>query len=100
MMAQAPVGEPYWAAADIPALVAALVHKNAAVRRRAREDLIAVGRPAVDVLFELLHDRRPHVRWEAAKVLLGIGDPRAAPCWCRRWRRTTSSTSAGWRAKG
>ncbi len=83
MMAQAPVGGRYWAAADVPALVAALMQKNAAVRRQAREDLIAVGRPAVNVLLELLHDRRAHVRWEAAKALSGIGDPRAARRWCR-----------------
>jgi HEAT repeat protein len=78
-MVQAPVEGRYWAAADIPALIAALIQKDAAVRRRAREDLIAVGRPAIDVLLELLHDRRAHVRWEAAKALSGIGDPRAAP---------------------
>jgi len=41
--------------------------------------LIALGRPAVDSPVELLGHRVPHVRWEAAKALGGIGDPKAAP---------------------
>ncbi|MCE5267269.1 MAG: HEAT repeat domain-containing protein [Planctomycetaceae bacterium] len=63
---------------DFSPLVEAITHKDPAVRQWAREQFIAVGRPAVDVLRDLLHDHRPHVRWEAAKSLAAIADPRTA----------------------
>ena len=72
-------GEQTRISAEIPALIAGLAHKNAVVRRRARNGLIAAGTPAVDSLMELLGDRKAHVRWEAAKALGSIGDPKAAP---------------------
>ena len=78
MMTEASVGEKSQLVADIPALIAALANKNAEVRRHARNGLIARGRPAVDVLINLLGDRRSHVRWEAAKATGAIGDPKAA----------------------
>ncbi|MEN6457914.1 MAG: HEAT repeat domain-containing protein [Thermoguttaceae bacterium] len=65
-------------AIDFSALVSALTHKNAVVRRNAREQLVAVGRPIVDAVRQLLHDKRPHVRWEAVKTLASIADPRTA----------------------
>jgi HEAT repeat protein len=77
MITEVSVGEKSQASADIAALIAALANKNAEVRRHARNGLIAMGRPAVDLLVELLGDRRPHVRWEAAKALGAIGDPKA-----------------------
>jgi HEAT repeat protein len=73
------IAEGVVAAEGLPALLAAIAHRDAVVRRRARNSLIAVGRPAVEALVELLGDRRTHVRWEAAKALGAIGDPRAAP---------------------
>ena len=47
-------------------------------RRKAREALVALGTPAVPSLIQLLSHRKPHVRWEAAKAIGGIGDPIAA----------------------
>ncbi len=64
--------------ADIPALIAKLADKNGAARRRARERLVALGGPAVGFLIELLGHHKAHLRWEAAKALGGIGDPRTA----------------------
>jgi hypothetical protein len=39
---------------------------------------VAFGKPAVPSLIQLLSQRKPHVRWEAAKALGGIADPIAA----------------------
>ena len=64
---------------NIPALVAALTHDDPVERHRAREALVAIGKPAVNFLLKLLSDLRSHVRWEAAKALGPIGDPAAAP---------------------
>ena len=64
---------------NIPALVAALTHDDPVERHRAREALVAIGKPAVNFLLKLLSDLRSHVRWEAAKAPGPIGDPAAAP---------------------
>ena len=59
----------------IPELIAALASPSPAARRKARETLVALGKPAVPSLIQLLSHRKPHVRWEAAKALGGIADP-------------------------
>lgn len=62
-----PVAEPL----DI---VRELEDRSPGVRRQARELLVILGRMAVPPLLELLNDKRPHVRWEAAKALADIAD--------------------------
>jgi len=64
--------------ARIPSLVADLTSRDAEVRRKARESLVLIGKPAVPSLIRLVSHRKPHVRWEAAKALCGIADPIAA----------------------
>jgi hypothetical protein len=64
--------------ARIPSLVADLASPDPAVRTKAREALVAIGKPVVPSLIQLLSHRKPHVRWEAAKALCGIADPLAA----------------------
>ena len=64
--------------ARIPELIAALASPSPVARRKAREALMALGKPAVPSLIQLLSHRKPHVRWEAAKALGGIADPIAA----------------------
>ena len=64
--------------ARIPGLVEDLAGRNPAVRERARETLVRLGKPAVPSVIPLLSHRKPHVRWEAAKTLCGIADPIAA----------------------
>jgi HEAT repeat protein len=59
-------------------LIAALESPGPVARRKAREALVALGKPAVPSLIQLLSHRKPHVRWEAAKALGGIADPIAA----------------------
>ena len=79
-----PASKPGTAAASkkmltgISELIAALASPSPVVRRKAREALVALGKPAVPSLIQLLSHRKPHVRWEAAKALGGIGDPIAA----------------------
>jgi hypothetical protein len=48
------------------------------VRREARRTLAFVGKPAVDLLLPLLKDPDDDVRWETAKALAEIADPKAA----------------------
>ncbi|MGO8747529.1 MAG: HEAT repeat domain-containing protein [Thermoguttaceae bacterium] len=64
--------------ARILALVDDLANRDPAIRRKARETLVYIGKPAVPSLIELLSHPKPHVRWEAAKTLCGIADPIAA----------------------
>jgi hypothetical protein len=62
----------------IPELLGALASPSPVARRKAREALVALGKPAVPSVIQLLSHRKPHVRWEAAKALGGIADPIAA----------------------
>lgn len=63
----------------VEALVRALDNEHPAERGRARAMLIHMGRPAVPRLIEALHERSERLRWEAARSLTAIRDPRAAP---------------------
>jgi HEAT repeat protein len=64
---------------DIPGLVRLLSSPSGMTRLHAREALVAAGDPAVDALVEALKDERDVVRWEAAKALVSLPSPRAAP---------------------
>ena len=66
------------AGSEVHTLIAALAHENPVERQTAREALVAVGKPAVDLLIQLLGDAKPHARWEAAKALTAIRDPASA----------------------
>ena len=63
---------------EVHTLIAALAHENPVSRQSARESLVAIGKPAVDLLIQLLGDAKPHARWEAAKALTAIRDPASA----------------------
>lgn len=58
-------------------LIADLRSNDGAVRREARHTLVFIGEPTVDLLIPLLKDPDDDVRWEAAKALAEIADPRA-----------------------
>lgn len=60
-------------------LITPLSGKDGPARKRAREQLVEIGQPAVSSLLPLLLDKQTYVRWEAAKALSEIGDPGAAP---------------------
>ena len=59
-------------------LMTTLTSKDGLARKRARDELVEIGRPAVPPLLEALKDKRTYVRWEAAKALSELGDPRSA----------------------
>jgi HEAT repeat protein len=60
-------------------LLARLQSHDGVVRERARWGLVALRELAVFPLVDALQDLDWHVRWEAAKALHDIGDPRSAP---------------------
>ena len=56
-----------------------LSNRDAKGHRRARQALIHMDGAAVPALIPLLSDYDAHTRWEAAKALGEIHDPRSAP---------------------
>lgn len=66
-------------AAHVGMLVQLLRSDDGPTRRRAREGLTEVGRPAGPAVAELLDDDRDDIRWEAARTLVDLHDARAVP---------------------
>jgi HEAT repeat protein len=62
---------------DIPSLMTLLASKNGVLRCKARAALVEMGKPAVGALESGLKDRNQTVRWESAKALGSIRDPRS-----------------------
>lgn len=60
-------------------LITSLSSFNDLIRVKARNELVATGKPALFSLIEALRDPNHLVRWEAVKALGEIGDPEAAP---------------------
>jgi HEAT repeats len=60
-------------------LIQTLGSHDGVERRQARQRLVALGRHVTMPLTELLTSSNPHARWEAAKALVELRDPRAAP---------------------
>ncbi len=72
---QGAISEPYSA---IKSFISDLHSLNGEIRREARLALVEIGGPAVPLLISTLKDPDDDVRWEAAKALGEIADPRAA----------------------
>ena len=64
---------------NILSLIKQLESKDGYRRELVREALVAIGKPAVPMLIELLMHRKSIVRWEACKTLGEIKHPAAAP---------------------
>jgi len=62
---------------DIPALMSLLGSKDGVLRCKARAALVEIGNPAVAALDSALKDRNQTVRWESAKALGMIRDPKS-----------------------
>ena len=61
----------------VQSLIAILASDDGMARKEARESLVALGRPSVASLLKALKNpRMKQVRWEAAKALGAIRDPR------------------------
>jgi HEAT repeats len=63
---------------SIRALMGDLCSKHPVERWRARMALVDIGEPATPMLIEALESLDQCTRWEAAKTLIDIRDPRAA----------------------
>ena len=62
---------------DIPSLMKLMAGRNGVLRTRARAALVEMGKPAVGALESGLKDRNQTVRWESAKALGAIRDPKS-----------------------
>ncbi|MBN1690988.1 MAG: HEAT repeat domain-containing protein [Dehalococcoidia bacterium] len=62
---------------DIDTLCSLLGSKDGVTRSKARAALVDIGRPAVKALVGALKDRNQTVRWESAKALGQISDPKS-----------------------
>lgn len=67
-------------------LVARFAERDVITRQNARIALEEIGPPSVEALLAALETPVFRVRWEAAKALSTIADPRAAPALVRRLR--------------
>ncbi len=65
---------------NLESLMDMLANKDGVIRQKAREELVALGKPAVSFLIQALQNSRlDQVRWEAAKALGSISDTRSIP---------------------
>jgi HEAT repeat protein len=65
---------------NLETLMEKLASKDGVIRQKAREALVALGKPAVSSLIQALQNSRlDQVRWEAAKALESINDTRSIP---------------------
>jgi len=63
---------------NLKSLMEMLASKDGVIRQKAREELVALGKPAVSSLIQALQNSKlDQVRWEAAKALGGINDTRS-----------------------
>ena len=69
---------PGWDERAVSALIQELRDPNGLKRQAARHELVEIGAEAVPGLIELLGDKSEQARWEAAKTLCEVSDPRAA----------------------
>jgi HEAT repeat protein len=65
------------ATTDVETLVGLLGSKDGVTRSKARAVLVDIGRPSVSALVGALKDRNQTVRWESAKALGQIRDPKS-----------------------
>ncbi len=64
---------------SVDSLISDLKRKDRVVREKARLSLVRIGSPAVGQLVKLLSDPDHKTRWEVAKALAEIGDPKSIP---------------------
>jgi HEAT repeat protein len=62
----------------IDALLLDLASRDGSLRQRARRSLVVIGDEAVPALTQTLESSDTRLRWEAAKTLIDIPDPRSA----------------------
>ena len=79
---------------DLRSLMDLLPNKDGVVRQKAREALVALGKPAVSSLTQALRNSRlDQVRWEAAKALGSINDTGSIPSLVKALEDTNSDVA-------
>jgi len=69
-----------WVGTNLKSLMDMLASKDGMIRQKARESLVALGKPAVSSLNQALQNSTAdQVRWEAAKALGEIVDIKSIP---------------------
>jgi HEAT repeat protein len=63
----------------IECLIQTLASRDGMSRQAARRSLVAIGEPATDGLVEALTHKSAQLRWEAAKALSELADPKGGP---------------------
>jgi HEAT repeat protein len=80
---QSSLGAAHQPGSRVAELIAQLSSPRAATRERARQGLVALGRPAVEPLVASLSSTNEQARLEATKALAEIADPSAIPALAR-----------------
>ena len=69
------MGEQKGTGANLESLMSMLASEDGVIRQKARDELVALGKPAVSSLAQALQNSKlDQVRWEAAKALGSIHD--------------------------
>jgi len=58
---------------SIPQLTKDLTSKNFILRKKARQELVEIGKPSLDFIIELAYNDDENVRWEALVTIVQIG---------------------------
>ena len=69
----------FGAGSDVSKLISTFASKDGVERYKARLAIEEIGKSAVPALVKALADKKPEVRWEAARALGAIQDPKAGP---------------------
>jgi HEAT repeat protein len=63
----------------IEELIKTFYDKDGIKRKKARYELVKIGKPAIKYLTPILNDPKMHIRWEAIKTLSQIAAPESIP---------------------
>ena len=64
---------------NIEDLIKVFYGKDVIKIKKARYELVKIGKPAIKYLAGLLNEPKEHIRWEAIKTLSQIADPESIP---------------------
>jgi HEAT repeat protein len=64
---------------EIEELIKIFYSKDGIQRKKARYDLVKIGKPAIKYLSSLLNEPKEYVRWEAIKTLSQISNSESIP---------------------
>ena len=80
--------------AEIAGYLKQLVNDNPLLQEEARQELLEIGKPAVELLIEALGGERSDLRFMAAEILSELRDERALPALLKLLKDTSGVTSS------